>query len=244
MRAAFAAIGWLTWADIRPLGRFSELRASCGYRTAVCALGSAWFLVLGTLVVLGTFNGLPPKGGTQIGLASWADVVSRAFVAAYYLILWALILTRPPPLAQSEGVLPSIIAFAGTYLPWAVPALGQGTALLTLQIASSVMLLCGGTLTIVTLLHLGRCFSLVPQAHRLVRHGPYRLVRHPLYVAEEISVCGVALHFLSPWTVALLVLHCAIQVRRMLYEESILMRAFPEYQSYATSTARVIPKVW
>jgi protein-S-isoprenylcysteine O-methyltransferase Ste14 len=77
-----------------------------------------------------------------------------------------------------------------------------------------------------------------------VRHGPYRLVRHPLYVAEEISVCGVMLHFLSPWTAALLVLHCAIQVRRMVYEESILMRVFPEYQRYATSTARVIPKVW
>jgi protein-S-isoprenylcysteine O-methyltransferase Ste14 len=244
MRAAFAAIEWLTWAGIRPLGRLSGLRASCGYRTAVCALGSAWFLVLGILVVLGTFKGLHPNGGTQISLHTWADVVSRGFVAAYYLILWVLILTRPPPLAQSEGVLPSIMAFAGTYLPLAVPALGQGTAFLTLQIASSVLLLCGGALTIATLLHLGRSFSLVPQARRLMRHGPYRLVRHPLYVAEEISICGVALHFLSPWTAAFLVLHCAIQVRRMLYEESILMRVFPEYQSYATSTARVIPKVW
>jgi hypothetical protein len=81
--------------------------------------------------------------------------VSRGLVAAYYLMLWVLILTRPPPLAQSEGVLPSIIAFVGTYLPWAVPALGQGTAFLTVQITSSVLLLCGGTLTIVTLLHLG-----------------------------------------------------------------------------------------
>jgi protein-S-isoprenylcysteine O-methyltransferase Ste14 len=244
MRAAFAAIGWLTWAGIRPLGTLSELRASCGYRTAVCAFGSAWFLVLGILVVLETFKGLHPNGGTPIGFHTWADVVSRGFVAAYYLILWVLILTRPAPLAQSEGVLPSIIAFVGTYLPWAVPALGQGTAFLTVQITSSVLLLCGGTLTIVTLLHLGRSFSLVPQARRLVRHGPYRLVRHPLYVAEEISVCGVMLHFLSPWTAALLVLHCAIQVRRMVYEESILMRVFPEYQRYATSTARVIPKVW
>ncbi len=128
MRAAFAAIGWLTWADIRPLGRLSELRASCGYRTAVCAVGSAWFLVLGILVVLGTLNGLHPKGGTQIGLDSWADVVSRAFVAAYYLILWVLILTGPPPLAQSEGVLPSIMAFAGTYLPIAPGALLQPCA--------------------------------------------------------------------------------------------------------------------
>jgi hypothetical protein len=81
------------------------------------------------------------------------------------------------------------------------------------------------------------------QACRLVRHGPYRLIRHPLYVAEEISIRGAVLHFLSPLTTALFVLHCAIQIRRMMYEESVLTRVFPKYQYYyAASTARVIPK--
>ena len=113
-----------------------------------------------------------------------------------------------------------------------------------LQIASSVLLLVGDTLIIVILLRLGRSFSLVPQARRLVRRGPYRLIRHPLYVAEEISLCGAVLHFFSVWSVALLFVHGAIQVGRMFVQESVLTRSFPEYRSYAASTARIIPGVW
>jgi len=40
-------------------------------------------------------------------------------------------------------------------------------------------------------LHLGKSFSIMPQARRLVIGGPYRFVRHPLYFAEELAVIGV-----------------------------------------------------
>ncbi len=217
---------------------------SRGYQLAVRAFGSAWFLVLGILALRVTAQSFHSHSATELGVHAWADLASKGFIATYWLILWVLVLIRAAPVAQSDGVLPSAMAFLGTYLPLSFPALAAGTESLPLQIASSVLLLGGETLTIVMVLHLGRNFSLVPQARRLVRHGPYGVIRHPLYVAEEISVCGAVLHFLSWWTVALLVVHCAVQVRRMLYEESVLMRVFPEYRSYAASTARVVPKLW
>jgi protein-S-isoprenylcysteine O-methyltransferase Ste14 len=217
---------------------------SRGYQLAVRAFGSGWFLLLAILVLEGIAKSFPLHSLPQLGLHGWADLVSRSFIVAYWLILWVLILFRSTPVAQSDGVLPSAMAFLGTYLPLSFPALASRTSVLPLQIASSVLLLLGGTLTMVVLLHLGRCFSLVPQARRVVSGGPYRLIRHPLYVAEEISVCGVVLHFFSVWTVTLLFVHCAIQVRRMLYEESVLMRTFPDYRSYAASKARVIPGCW
>ncbi len=223
---------------------FAALRMSRGYQLGVRAFGSVWFLVWGILTLRGMAQSFHSHSATEIGVHAWADLASRGFTAAYWLILWVLILIRPAPVAQSDGVLPSVMAFLGTYLPLSFPALAAGTGSLPLQIASSVLLLGGGTLTIVILLHLGRCFSLVPQARRLVRHGPYGVIRHPLYVAEEISICGAVLHFLSWWTAALLVVHCAIQVRRMLYEETVLMRVFPEYRRYAASTARVVPNLW
>lgn len=222
----------------------SALRMSRGYQLAVRAFGSAWFLLWAIVVLKGIAKSFPLHSLPHLGVHGWADLASRSFIAAYWLILWALLLVRPAPVAQSEGVLPSALAFLGTYLPLSFAVLAPGTGFLPLQIASSVLLLVGGTLTLVILLHLGRSFSLVPQARRLVRRGPYRLIRHPLYVAEEISVCGAVLHYFSVWTVVLLLVHCAIQVGRMLCEEAVLMRTFPEYRSYAAGTARVIPGWW
>jgi protein-S-isoprenylcysteine O-methyltransferase Ste14 len=228
------------------LGRrsLSAFRLSRGYQPAVRAFGSTWFLLLGLLVLKGISARFPLHDLPRLGVHGWADLASRSFIAAYWFVLWVLLLLRPAPVAHSGRVLPSAMALLGTYLPLSVPALAPGTRFISLQIASSVLLLVGGALTIVVLLHLGRSFSLLPQARRLISHGPYRLIRHPLYVAEEISLCGVVLHFFSAWTVALLFVHCAIQIKRMLYEESVLMRTFPAYRSYAASTARIIPGYW
>lgn len=222
----------------------SEIRLSRGYQLAVRVFGSAWFLLLGLVLLRGNLVSFHSDSASYLAAHGWAGLVSRTLVATYYLILWALIVTRPAPVAQSEGVLPSATAFLGTYLPLIFPVLGSRTVSTPVQVVSSGLLLGGGILTLMVLLHLGRSFSLVPQARRLIRNGPYRLIRHPLYVAEEISICGVALSFLSPWTAVLFFVHCAIQVRRMLYEESVLMRSFPEYRAYAASTARVIPRLW
>ena len=92
--------------------------------------------------------------------------------------------------------------------------------------------------------HLGRSFSLVPQARSVVQTGPYRWVKHPLYLSEEIVIVGVALQHLSPVTVIILILHFAVQVSRILYEEDVLRRNCPEYSGYESSRWRLIPYVW
>ena len=50
---------------------------------------------------------------------------------------------------------------------------------------------------IVVIFHLGRSFSIVPQARTLVRTGPYKFVRNPLYLAEEVALLGTLLQFYS-----------------------------------------------
>jgi protein-S-isoprenylcysteine O-methyltransferase Ste14 len=99
-------------------------------------------------------------------------------------------------------------------------------------------------MTLVTIRHLGRSFSLVPQARNVVQTGPYRWIKHPLYLAEEIAVLGVVLRNLTPLTVALLVLHIGVQICRIYYEEDLLRRNCPEYSSYEASRWRLIPYVW
>ena len=113
-----------------------------------------------------------------------------------------------------------------------------------LDMTSTVLLLAGNYLCVVVLLHLGRSISIMAEARRLVTSGPYGVIRHPLYLAEQVAIIGIFLQFLS-WQAALVLLaHFIFQIRRMLNEERVLTETFPEYRDYANRTARLIPGVW
>jgi protein-S-isoprenylcysteine O-methyltransferase Ste14 len=174
----------------------------------------------------------------------WPTLVSSVCLFLFYLALWWFMLLRPSPTARTDGVLPSLIGFVGGYLPWAIVLFAPSEASVSQSLASAAFLLIGTALMVVVIFHLGRSFSIVPQARRLVRTGPYAVVRHPLYLAEEVALLGTLLQFYSPVTLALLLAHGALQLRRVFYEENILRRTFPDYDDYARSTARLIPYVW
>ncbi len=145
--------------------------------------------------------------------------------------------------AQADGLLPRIAAFVGTYMPWTIAFFGKTDQALP-NLASTACVLIGMIMMLVTIRHLGRSFSLVPQARNVVQTGPYRWIKHPLYLAEEIAVLGVVLRNPTPLTAVLLVLHIGVQVCRILYEEDLLRRNCPEYSSYEASRWRVVPYVW
>src|SRR5262249_49385244 len=149
-------------------------------------------------------------------------------------LLGLLVMSRAPAKAQAEGLLPRLAAFVGTYLPWTIPFFGK-TELPLPNLLSTACVLTGMIMMLVTIRHLGRSFSLVPQAHSVVQTGPYRWIKHPLYLAEEIAIIGAVLQYLSAATVMILILHIGIQVCRILYEEELLRRSCPEYSSYEAS---------
>jgi protein-S-isoprenylcysteine O-methyltransferase Ste14 len=93
------------------------------------------------------------------------------------------------------------------------------------------------------LLWLGRAFSVMAQSRRLVVTGPYSIVRHPLYLCEEISVLGIALAHLSIAAVLIVLVQWMFQLRRMTNEEHVIEATFPEYADYATRTPKILPHV-
>jgi protein-S-isoprenylcysteine O-methyltransferase Ste14 len=196
--------------------------------------GSIWFLLLaGVMGVGAAAPGLP-----------WSQLISRSSLCLFYALLWLLILMRPQARFEAAGWLPRLAAFVGTYLPWSItfltPDTGVGPNLL-----SSVCVTGGMILVIITVLHLGQCFSLVPQARTVVRTGPYRWIRHPLYFAEEIAVLGVVLQVLSPLTLVVFLTHIMVQIGRIHYEERLLGQTLPEYQCYGQNARwRLVPYVW
>ena len=108
----------------------------------------------------------------------------------------------------------------------------------------AVLILIGNIYGLMALRHLGRSFSIFPEGRRLVTTGPYRYVRHPLYIAESIAALGAMINFLSPASVVIVVTQLLLQFARMHYEEKVLRQTFPEYAAYARRTAKIIPGIY
>jgi protein-S-isoprenylcysteine O-methyltransferase Ste14 len=196
--------------------------------------GGMWFMLLALCVA----NKI---GGSLTD--PWPSLLSGFCLGSFYMLLALLIMTRPPAKAQADGLLPRIAAFVGSYLPWTITFFGKTEQALP-NVLSTACVLIGMIMMLVTIRHLGRSFSLVPQARSVVQTGPYRWIKHPLYLAEEIAILGVVLQYLTPVTVIVFVLHIGVQVSRILYEEDLLRRNCPEYSSYEASRWRLIPYVW
>ena len=96
---------------------------------------------------------------------------------------------------------------------------------------------------------LGRYFRrqvTIEPGQRIVRRGPYRVLRHPSYTGIALIFTGFGLAFGS-WlgAAAALLIVVAGMLPRIRVEEHALARAFgADYTDYASSTARLLPHVW
>jgi protein-S-isoprenylcysteine O-methyltransferase Ste14 len=76
---------------------------------------------------------------------------------------------------------------------------------------------------------------------KLIRHGPYRVVRHPIYSGLLLALVGSALASGSGWLVAILA-GGAYFVFSLRVEEADMVAGFPdEYPEYMRHTKRLIP---
>ncbi|MBR0869402.1 isoprenylcysteine carboxylmethyltransferase family protein [Bradyrhizobium tropiciagri] len=150
-------------------------------------------------------------------------------------------MTRLVPIMKSKGIETRLSALLGTFLSIALAFLPKAELDPVWSILSTALILVATSLCIVVLRWLGKSFSLLAEARRLVTDGPYRIVRHPLYLCEMVALVGVTLQVLSPLAVLIAITVVAIQCRRMFNEERILRQAFPEYDAYAARTPFLLP---
>jgi protein-S-isoprenylcysteine O-methyltransferase Ste14 len=171
-------------------------------------------------------------------------VVARLALIMFLSLIVLVIIVRLRPVAKASGVLPRLFALAGTCMPSFMTLLPRNPDSVPVNIASLALLAIGSALAVYAFSYLNRSASIMPEARRLVTGGPYRLLRHPVYLFEEIGVIGLALPYASVWAILWLVVHLGFQFQRMKNEERVLRGAFPEYDDYARHTARLIPGLY
>jgi protein-S-isoprenylcysteine O-methyltransferase Ste14 len=85
----------------------------------------------------------------------------------------------------------------------------------------------------------------VEKDQRVISIGPYRIVRHPMYLGGVISILFAPLALGSYWALPGFALVIPVIVLRLLNEEKILRQELPGYSEYCQSTRfRLIPLVW
>jgi len=88
--------------------------------------------------------------------------------------------------------------------------------------------------------------NVLPVTDRLVSGGPYRRVRHPLYLGMVVTLLGLALAMGSLWGLAgVAALFIPAGAHRARQEDKALAQRFgQEWQDYADRTRFLIPWLW
>lgn len=173
----------------------------------------------------------------------WVQFFSLAAAAAFDLLLIYFLVIRDKPVLKSQGLLPRLTGFLGTFLGVGILQLPVAHLSFGLQILAAVLVGVGSFFSFVILSALGKSFSILPEARTLVTAGPYSYARHPLYGVEIITVIGTALQFAQPWSALLGLAVLVLLILRSIFEEEVLSKAYPEYRAYRARTARFIPGV-
>jgi len=122
----------------------------------------------------------------------------------------------------------------------------EASLALPLALSGCLLALAGAALVLRSRAALGPAWSFVPKADQgtgLVTTGPYRLVRHPIYLGLALLAMGAALAFGS-WPAIVIVLAGIVPtfVWRAGGEEKLLSRTFGErYTTYQQRTKMIIP---
>jgi len=218
-----------------------------------------WFgLAVFAGMTLRTALGMPSLDAPLVALVRWALLTSlfALFTLAY--------VRRPPASGLAsrpvEIILPLVVVALPTFQAdgprWLYPLLQGSENLLSIarvlfrplgpglgDFASLAGMAIGETFSVYSMLYLGRSFSIFAEARNLVTGGPYRYVRHPLYLGEMVAVWSYTLAYPSRWSLGVLFLFTALQCWRAGVEERKLLEHYPQYAVMREKTGFLWPRL-
>jgi len=174
----------------------------------------------------------------SFGIVDWIYVLQ-------HLLVLVIALTRRPP-QKWDHSLPSgaavIVAYAYPYAQVAYLRWVAGEA--AWPEGGLVLVTVAACLSLASLLSLGRYFGVFPALRGLETRGPYRLVRHPMYLAYVLADIGYNLEEWNSGTALLVLAGWASLLYRIHAEERVLSQD-AGWSAYADKVRyRLLPGIW
>lgn len=142
------------------------------------------------------------------------------------------------------------VFYASTYILSGLDArFGWSSVPIWLHLVGLVFTLASGALTYAAMAH-NKYLSMYVQVaqdrgHRVATSGPYRYVRHPMYVSLVISWPALALLLGSYWALIPGLVASGLIVVRTALEDRTLQAELPGYAEYSHQVRfRLLPGVW
>ena len=191
-------------------------------------LFSVTFVELGVLLILTPALALP----------DWIYILQHVMVLV-------IALTRRPPAVQDHSLGISAAVAVSYGYPYAQVIYLQRIPGWSLWPEGGMVLITAGALlSIVSLCTLGRRFGIRPALRGLTVHGPYRVVRHPMYLSYVLSDIGYNLQECNVGTAALVILGWVAMIVRIEKEERV-MAHHPGWVAYTNAAHyRLVPGIW
>ncbi len=125
--------------------------------------------------------------------------------------------------------------------------LGTFSGNIVIQIMGVVIVILGVLGYIVSILYLQRNWAVsaaIKEGHTLVRNGPYRFVRHPMYFFMILVVLGSGLLISNFLIIFYTPVVAFLYYLRSNKEEKMLVEALPGYAQYRKESKMLIPGIF
>ena len=166
------------------------------------------------------------------------------YVLQHFIVL-VIALTRPQPKARDYSIASSMAVMVAYAYPYAqVIYLRWSPGHVASPAAGMILVTVAAGLSLVSLLTMGRRFGVRPALRGLVMSGPYRFVRHPMYLSYILADIGYNLQEWNFVTLLLVLVGWMSLVYRIHAEERMLSQhaQWPAY--VALVRYRLFPGIW
>lgn len=187
---------------------------------------------------------------TEPGLLTDGLLARGVLYAAFMFAAAITLATNSGPHARDGRRVVIAISLIASFLMVAANMAPAGPTLWTgsprVAEAGVTITVVGAALALAAFASLGRSFSVIPEARELVTRGVYRLVRHPMYLAELLMIVGVLFGQAQLTTLIGTLIVIGLQVHRVRLEERLLRSALPSsFVEFADRTPyRLVPFLW